>query len=53
MICPACRNRRHGECAEMIRQDREDLTVTELAGSAWCDCDCGHAGPRAKVPQEK
>jgi hypothetical protein len=38
MICPPCRQDRHGDCAEMIRQESEGLTATELAGSAWCDC---------------
>jgi len=37
MVCQPCRDGQHGACPEKARQ-RRDLTVTERAASALCDC---------------
>lgn len=49
MICRACRDKRHLNCLELLRQNHgfaggntPPLAVTELKGSAWCDCQ--HVG---------
>lgn len=36
MICPACRERKHGDCPELARQKALD-GITAL-GSQWCEC---------------
>lgn len=39
--------RKHAQCPE-ARRRKKRLTATELAGSAWCDCQ--HVLPARPVP---
>lgn len=38
MVCLVCRDGRHEDCPELIRQLQPGMTATELAGSSRCDC---------------
>ncbi len=57
MICPACRERKHGDCPELARQ-KAASGITAL-GSQWCECQhqesrdaCGFCGvPLSQSPE--
>ena len=46
MICPACRERKHGDCPELARQ--KALDGIAVLGSQWCECQ--HKGADFQSP---
>ena len=43
MICPPCRERRHPQCPEVVRQ--MDATLPDIDRLASSLCDCQHKQP--------